>query len=75
MDGAEGDWESMAETLTCIVEPQEEQRAVTVMSSIAMSEEKSNELFCPHLQATYFLRETMATTARETEADLINFLP
>lgn len=55
--------------------PHEGQRAVSVRSSIFMSDEKSNELFAPHLQGTYFLRETMNTTpwfsdiARQGDAD------
>jgi hypothetical protein len=55
--------------------PQTGQRALSVRSSMFMSDEKSNELFAPHLQGTYFLRETMKTTpwfsdiARQDDAD------
>jgi hypothetical protein len=65
-EGKEGELgeESMEEMLTVMLLPQDGQRAETVMSSTFISEEKSNELFAPHLQGTYFFSETIMTTAR-----------
>ena len=74
----EGDGEGCersAEMLMHTLAPHAGQRAVRVRSSTDMSELKSNELFAPHLQGTYFLSETMKTTpwlsdiARQDDAD------
>ncbi len=52
--------------LICTVALHETHLAETVISSIGMSEEKSNELDAPHLQSTYFFSETMAPPNRKS---------
>lgn len=54
--------------------PHDGQRAVSVRSSMLMSEEKSNELFAPHLQGTYFLSETISITGGENGEEVNNFI-
>ena len=63
--GEEYDCERRAEMLMHTDAPHDGQRAVSVRSSTERSEEKSNELAAPHLQGTYFLRETMASPQEE----------
>jgi len=63
--------ERSAEMLMHTDAPQEGQRAVRVRSSTDRSEEKSNELFAPHLQGMYFLRETIASPEKKTRRKLI----
>ena len=52
--------------------PQDGQRAVRVRSSTDRSEEKSNELFAPHLQLMYFLRETIGITGKKNDGAVNN---
>lgn len=73
-DGA-GEFEMSAEILMHTDAPHAGQRAVRVRSSMFMSDEKSNELFAPHLQGTYFLSETISITSKKNGAEVNNFIP
>lgn len=53
-------------------EPHEPHRADMVMSSICMSDEKSNELLAPHLHWNDFFIETIRPPRRKAQFMLIN---
>ena len=71
VEGCEGA-ERSEETETWMVAPHSWQRADTEISSTFMSESNENELFEPHLQATYFLRDTIGITTRGNGEEVNN---
>ena len=71
-DCAGEDWDRSAEMLMQTLAPHDGQRAVSVRSSTDRSELKSNELFAPHLQGMYFLRETIGITRKRNDAAINN---